>query len=430
MERLKTKLLIVTVLTLISGQALRADEGPWIPAGLQGNNIWAIEVSPSGWILAGTAISLPKTMFRSTDLGATWTEVAGLPDEVEIWDIESDPTDESIVYAALNGAGVYKSMDGGINWTWSNLYGQIWELDVSPSNPSVIWVASQTGGAYKSTDAGASFDWVSQGVFDNATAVAVDPTNPAIALAGTPFDGIFRTVDGGSSWSQANAGFGYTPWVIGLLFDPVDPSIVYAGEWWNGVYKSLDGGVTWFRPDPTLFARVGGFATMDEEIFIFDLVETSGSPALRTRDGGLSWEPLARQPEMPGNLWPQSIALVPGAVLLGTSIGDNPGGIYLWQLPVTVDTVLDWVDQAVDEGDIEGTGAGKSANKRLQALISMIELTAELIDAGMIDEACDQLLDVLLKTDGQPRPPDFIEGPEAETLADSIRELMTNTGCD
>ncbi len=131
-------------------------EGPWLPllGGLAGQNIWALEVSPSGYILAGTAEYEPKTMFRSTDFGITWIEVSGLPSNVEIWDIEIDPTNESIVYAGLNGAGVWKSLDAGISWDSSNLDGQVWAVDVSPSNPSFVYAASQTGGIYRSADGG------------------------------------------------------------------------------------------------------------------------------------------------------------------------------------------------------------------------------------------------------------------------------------
>ncbi len=407
-------------------------EGPWLPllGGLAGQNIWALEVSPSGYILAGTAEYEPKTMFRSTDFGITWIEVSGLPSNVEIWDIELDPTNESIVYAGLNGAGVWKSLDAGISWDSSNLDGQVWAVDVSPSNPSFVYAASQTGGIYRSADGGSSWNWVSQGFFDNAVAVAVHPDDPDIAFAGTPFQGAFKTTDGGTTWSDINSGFGFAPWILSFWIDPLEPNAMLAGDWSNGVFKSLDGGETWFRPDPTLYATVGEIKAFDGDLFINNIFDDNGIPAYLSADGGSTWEPLSRLPNLPGNLWPRSLAVAPGIVLLGTVPDQNPGGIYYWQLELTVESVLTWIDSAVAEGSLEGSGAGASADGRLNALIKMIELSADLIESGFVDEACSQLLDVLRKTDGQSPPPDFVEGPAAADLAQFVLELKENLGCN
>jgi len=329
-SNLESVVLAVTI--LVCSTALHSAEGRWEPAGLQGYNIWALEASPTGVMLAGSAFETVNKIFRTPDFGLTWTEATGLPGN-EIWGIEFDPSNESIVYAALNGAGVYKSLDGGASWSWSNLNGQIWEIAVSPTHPEVLYIASETGGVYKSEDAGGT--WLPQdlGTVDKATAVAVHPTNPDIALAGTPFDGVFQTADGGATWLQANAGFGFTPDIRSLFINPQNPTTVYAGEFSNGVFKSLDGGLTWFRPDPTLSATVGEIEALDTDLYIIDVFETNNIPAYRSQDGGVNWEPLPRLPDLPGPLWPRSLEVVPGAVLIGTTPDTNPGGIYLRELP-------------------------------------------------------------------------------------------------
>ena len=107
-----------TVASTLSASLLSV-ERPWLPAGLQGQNIGALEFRPSGYIPPGTAILDAKTMYRGTDFDVTWSEPSDLPSGSQIWDIEIDPTDELIVYAGLNGAGVFTSVDGGANWTWS-----------------------------------------------------------------------------------------------------------------------------------------------------------------------------------------------------------------------------------------------------------------------------------------------------------------------
>ncbi len=367
MKKLKNELAVMTVLILLSASTLLGAEGPWEPAGLQGNHIWALETSPTGVMLAGTAFASANKIFRSSDYGLTWTEATGLPGS-EIWGIEFDPSNESIVYAALNGAGVFKSLDGGASWSWSNLNGQIWQIAVSPTHPGVVYVASQTGGVFKSEDAGDNWLLQDLGSVNNATAIAVDPTDPDIAWAGTPFWGLFKTTNGGLTWFEVNSGLelGSASFadIRSFLIDPLSPMTVYAGEFWNGVFKSLDGGVTWFKPDPSLFATVLSIELSGFDLYIINTFDDDGNPAYRSSDAGLTWEPLPRQAGLSGRIWPRSLSVIPGAVLIGTDPFPNEGGIYSWQLAdADADGVMDDVDncpftpnpgQVDSDGDTEG----------------------------------------------------------------------------
>ena len=47
----------------------------------------------------------------------------------------------------------------------------------------------------------------------------------------------------------------------------------------------------------------------------------------------------------------------------------------------------------------------------------------------VINRACNQLLDALLRTDGFFLPPDFVAGTAAPELATQIRDLRTTLGC-
>jgi hypothetical protein len=59
----------------------------------------------------------------------------------------------------------------------------------------------------------------------------------------------------------------------------------------------------------------------------------------------------------------------------------------------------------------------------------MIEAAGDLIDDGYIVEACQQLLVAYERCDGLPRPPEFVAGPAAPTLAQMILDLMLELGC-
>jgi hypothetical protein len=101
--------------------------------------------------------------------------------------------------------------------------------------------------------------------------------------------------------------------------------------------------------------------------------------------------------------------------------------------------VIDEVfDPAVVAGTLEGDGPGGSAGGcdpeghctgRIGALRGMIEAAGDLIDAGFIDEACNQLLDAQNRTDGLFPPPDFVTGPSAPVLYHEIGQLRSNLGC-
>jgi hypothetical protein len=48
---------------------------------------------------------------------------------------------------------------------------------------------------------------------------------------------------------------------------------------------------------------------------------------------------------------------------------------------------------------------------------------------GLIAEACDQLRDVQKRVDGQPRPPDFVTGADADELLTRVQQLRDSLGC-
>jgi beta propeller repeat protein len=91
--------------------------------------------------------------------------------------------------------------------------------------------------------------------------------------------------------------------------------------------------------------------------------------------------------------------------------------------------ILAFFDQSVSNGTLTGQGPGNSASGKLNALRNMIAAAASLINQGDIAGACQQLLDAYRKTDGNPKPPDFVTGPAASELAAKIQALRQSLGC-
>lgn len=95
----------------------------------------------------------------------------------------------------------------------------------------------------------------------------------------------------------------------------------------------------------------------------------------------------------------------------------------------TVAEVLEFFDTSATDGTLVGDGNGNSANGRRNALRNMIEASDDLVAAGDLDGGCQQLMDAYKRTDGEPKPPDFVAGPAATDLAASLLTLMDNLSC-
>lgn len=95
----------------------------------------------------------------------------------------------------------------------------------------------------------------------------------------------------------------------------------------------------------------------------------------------------------------------------------------------TVADILAFFDSSVGDGTLVGSGPGKSADGRRNALRNMIEAAGDLIEDGAFEDACRQLLDAYKRCDGLPSPPEFVSGPAASTLAGMILDLVACLGC-
>ncbi|MCK6606059.1 MAG: T9SS type A sorting domain-containing protein [Ignavibacteriaceae bacterium] len=183
------------------------------------------------------------------------------------------PTNPDIAYIGVSAGGLWKTTDGGQNW--SDLSGFLntitfGAIEIDKNNPNVIYagtgemiaggysIAYAGDGLYKSTDDGASWQHITNG-FGSRTAfgaIKVHPTNSNIVVAAVGIGntnigyadgngGIWRSTDAGASWSRTLE----VPEAYDVKFNPSNPNIVYAavGSMLNttGVYKSTDAGATW-----------------------------------------------------------------------------------------------------------------------------------------------------------------------------------------
>ena len=94
-----------------------------------------------------------------------------------------------------------------------------------------------------------------------------------------------------------------------------------------------------------------------------------------------------------------------------------------------VKAMLSFFDAAVASGRLQGAGSGESGDQRLKALRALIASVGDLLLDGKTEEACAKLKDALERTDGNPRPADFVIGPAALELAQRLTSLRSSLGC-
>jgi hypothetical protein len=165
-------------------------------------------------------------VWRSIDEGATWEPLMDQQPAMGIGQpasIAIDPSNTDIIYVGMNNrfqvsAGIMKSADGGGSWIVlgsgfpANNVGNAYTLFstqnvnavvVEPSNGNILYAASGVG-LFRSTDGGRNWTMGVNGA-GNAQALVLDPTSPAanrILYAGVNGSGLRMSTDGGQNWTQ------------------------------------------------------------------------------------------------------------------------------------------------------------------------------------------------------------------------------------
>ncbi len=211
-----------------------------------------------------------RGVFLSTDGGVTWNKSLYKDENTGAVDLAFDPQNPDIVYAVLwaarqgpwengqyngPGSGLFKSTDGGA--TWSQLHGGLPTtseglarigLGVAPSDGNRIYalVEARAGGLYRSDDAGATWSRVNSegriyGRGDDFAGVRVDPKNPDIVYVANT--STYRSTDGGKNFTAIKGAPGgddyHTIWI-----NPAHPEIILLAAD-QGATISVNGGLTW-----------------------------------------------------------------------------------------------------------------------------------------------------------------------------------------
>ena len=108
--------------------------------------------------------------------------------------------------------------------------GTINALAIDPATPTTLYAGTDSGGVFKSTNGGGNWSAVNTGLTATyVTALAIDPETPTTLYAGTWGGGVFKSTNGGGNWSAVNTGLTDTN-VIALAIDPSDAGHPLCGD--------------------------------------------------------------------------------------------------------------------------------------------------------------------------------------------------------
>jgi photosystem II stability/assembly factor-like uncharacterized protein len=243
------------------------------------------------------------------------------------------------IYIGAASGGVWKSVNGGT--TYKPMFDKqpvqsIGAIAIDPQAPKTIWVGTGESwtrnsvsigdGIYKSTDGGEN--WTTQGLknSERISKIIVDPKDSNTVYACVPGKlwsdsderGLYKTTDGGNTWNLILKGANLSTGCSTISMDPNDRKVLFAGMWdfrrkgWtfrsggdnstaasgSAFYRTVDGGATWNELDDKTAAglpakpwgRLAVTIAPSNSKAVYVLIESTRSALFRSDDGGKIWQ--------------------------------------------------------------------------------------------------------------------------------------------
>ena len=256
--------------------------------------------------------------YRSTDHGGHWEKVS-VPDHgLPVWSLLFHPRDASVMYAGYESCEIYRSEDGGEDWSRlpvsvrfpevtmaasANPARRILMMAASTADSDELYGAVEVGGLIRSLDGGEHWENLSHGLYMNDDFVDMHGVLASSLNPGTVFSigraGMFRSTDRGDHWQHVGLepknAKGQT-YCRCIRQDPGDPRSIWvaAGPTFQGdeglLFHSDDGGANWERVDigfPTHSTMFG--IAFDEHQPSRICCATNSGEVFDSQDGGKTW---------------------------------------------------------------------------------------------------------------------------------------------
>ena len=293
---------VLILVLLVFPLSVQSAVEEWSSSGPSGGSTSPIVVDPvnPSNVYAG---SFGAGVFKSVDGGLTWVPKNWGLESLSVDSMAIDPSDPNRLFAGTFGAGVFVSTNGAETWKSANVgldSDFIETIVFDGSDPGTVYVGTTDMGVRKSTDGGATWSPSSSGLPTGigVASIAIDPTDPTVLFAGTtlapPFDffGVYKSTDAGASWIQSNNGIP-EDWIYAVAIDPDTPTTLYAGTGnvsgaGGGVYKTVDSGASWSFMSSGIPAGIA-ITSLLIDPNAPSTVYAGAGPVYKTVDGGASW---------------------------------------------------------------------------------------------------------------------------------------------
>jgi photosystem II stability/assembly factor-like uncharacterized protein len=259
-----------------------------------------------------------------------------------VWHLEPSLTDPDAVYAGVEDAALFRSTDGGENWQElaglrGHGTGPQWQpgaggmclhtIILDPSNPGRIFIAISAAGAFRTDDGGKTWKPINRGLRSqyipdpNAEIghcvhhVAMHPSRPGVLFMQKHWD-VMRSDNAGESWQEIS---GNLPTDFGFVIDvhAHEPETIYVVPIKSDsehfvpdgklrVFRSRSGGNEWEALTKGL-PQSDCYVNVLRDAMAVDALDkcgvyfgTSGGQVYASADAGDNWAPIVR--DLPGVL--------------------------------------------------------------------------------------------------------------------------------
>ena len=348
---------------ILTSDAKRKDwkvDGPHF-AGFEMYHLKASPVDPDRIYASQCSGWFGQLIQRSNDGGKTWSPVDnkfvydgvagthqhfdGKPHPWEfkrVWHLESSLTDPDTVYAGVEDAALFRTVDGGASWQElaglrGHSSGSLWApgagglglhtILLDPVNHARIFIAISAAGAFRSDDSGLTWLPINQGLSSNhipdpkaevghcVHRIAMHASRPTTLFMQKHWD-VMRSDNSGDSWHEIS---GNLPTDFGFVIDvhAHEPETIYVVPIKSDsehfpidgklqVYRSRTGGNEWEALTKGL-PQQDCYVNVLRDAMAVDSLDscgvyfgTTGGQVYASADSGDTWAPIVR--DLPGVL--------------------------------------------------------------------------------------------------------------------------------
>lgn len=282
-------------------------------------------------------------VYKTTDGGTNWSDISSGLGITEWYRFGGSPLNTSLYIGGAQDNGSNK-LEGTIpDLSMEHLYGADgMEAAIDPTDQNIMYCTSQNGGLRRSDDEGDNWTSIKPTNLGSGawvTPFAINPNNPNELIAGYTEVGKHSTQGTPiANWVDLTSGAVGTGTCTHITYAPSNTNYIYVVKS-SAVYRTTDGGTNWSNITAGLPGGTYSYIAVDpndpNRAYVTRQSWTANSKIWRTTDGGSTWSNIsgAALPNVPANC-----VVATSGSLNGLYLGTD-AGVYYFN-----DGLGDWVD--------------------------------------------------------------------------------------